>query len=914
MRKLWEEKTEYTIFDPEKHNCLYSCYSPYEFLPYIRLYETLNNKELLFLIKFAKEHRWQALDLTHCGIKTLPDELWELSDLKLLFIGNLSYYIVNYDHIPFDEYPKDNTFSIIPQKIEQLKNLQVLSLAYKVNTKFENDKTLDLPNLIYLDINYCGYPQIPKPLLIPSLEGIMYDCPSPTLSDDFLLLENLKEIIINISAITKLPEGFGNSNKLEKLYLLNSKISSLPQSLGNAENLNYIEISGTPLAEKIPPEILKQSAKEIVRYVLDLQSNSSKTYFNEAKMLIVGQGSVGKTSVFERILHNTYTTEKSTEGIDISSWGFVTQDQEYKLNVWDFGGQEIYHATHQFFLTKRSVYLLVWDALAEEEYGRLDYWLKTIQSFAADSPIILIVNKCDKNLGRYNKIDVEYYKEKFPQIKNVFYVSCRDNIGIHELKECIKDISINLPLMKTPWFDSWLAVRNELEGLAKTENHIPYNEYFTICKKNGVDNEEEALSLIKYLHDLGIVLYYHDDFLLKHLVILSSEWGTDAVYKIVDEQERQLKDRNGILYTDDLEKIWSDRERYPDEYYPHLLNLMEKFQLAFKIDDRTYLFAELLENKQIVLDWDFPRENTLAVRYEYDFLPAGVMTRFIVSIHRDIATIDGTKQCWKKGVYLRHESAYALVRLFDGISEKYVSIQVSGEKRRDKVDLLCIIKSKLDEINSVFSKIEITKRIPCNCSKDCPYLFDYDYLIKAESKGRKTVICEKSCEDVSISNLLDGVKPSMEKTNGNYNPIEIKPIINVNPTITSSSQSTSNATSSASNSVSVTVEIKDNIYNMSGDLNSLKSFIGDKSEEANQELQMAEKALNDLENCETDVEIKKSGALGRLKTFIEDCNDPKTTVGKIVNGTKVAGRFLKGLAEKYNSVAKWVGFPQVPFV
>lgn len=906
MRKLWDEKTEYTIFDPEIHDCFNSCFRLSDFLPYKRIYTKLNKKELLFLIKAAKEHNWQALDLRCCGLKTLPDELWELSDLKILNIGNYNEFL--------NFYGNDNTIPVIPKRIEQLKNLRVLSLTCKENTKFEDDKTLDLPNLIYLDISHCGYPQIPKPLLIPSLEGIVYDCPNPTLSEDFLRLKNLKEIYFPGSGLEKLPEGFGNSNKLIRLYLTSSGISSLPRSLGNAENLEYISITNTPLAEKIPPEILKQSAKEIVRYVLDLQSNSEKTYFNEAKMLIVGQGSVGKTSVLKRLLYNTYTMEKSTEGIDISNWSFDAKHQTYRLNVWDFGGQEIYHATHQFFLTKRSVYLLVWDALAEEEYGRLDYWLKTIQSFAADSPIILVVNKCDKNTGRYNKIDVTDYQKKYPQIKDVFYVSCKDNIGIKELKECIKDTSINLPLMKTLWLDSWLAVRNELEGLANTKNHISYKKYTTICKKSGVDNEEEALSLIKYLHDLGIVLYYHDDFLLKHLVILSSEWGTDAVYKIVDEQERQLKGRNGILYTDDLKKIWSDRERYPAEYYPHLLNLMEKFQLAFKINDQTYLFAELLENKQIVLDWDFPRENTLAVRYKYDFLPAGVMTRFIVSIHKNIATIDGTKQCWKKGVYLRHKSAYALVKLFDGISEKYVSIQVSGKERRDKLELLYIIKSKLDEINSVFSKIEITKRIPCNCSKDCTHLFNYDFLIKAESKGRKTVICEKSCEDVSISNLLDGVKPSMEKTNGNYNPIEIKPIINVNPTITSSSQSTSNSTSSASNSVSVTLEIKDNIYNMSGDLNSLKSLIGDKSEEANQELQMAEDALKDLENCKTDVEIKKTGALGRLLAFIEDCNDPETTVGKIVKGTKVAGRFLKGLAEKYNSVAKWVGFPQVPLV
>lgn len=176
-------------------------------------------------------------------------------------------------------------------------------------------------------------------------------------------------------------------------------------------------------------------------------------------------------------------------------------------------------------------------------------------------------------------------------------------------------------------------------------------------------------------------------------------------------------------------------------------------------------------------------------------------------------------------------------------------------------------------------------------------------------------MCEQSYQDVSISNLLDGVKLSMEKNKESYgSSIEFNPVINVNPTFTNQTESTSNATSSASSSANITVDIKNNIYNMSGYLKNLKSLIGNKSEEASQDLQMAEEALNDLENCETDVDIKKSGALGRLQAFIEDCNDPETTIGKIVEGTRTAGRFLKGLAEKYNSVAKWVGFPQVPFV
>ena len=134
--------------------------------------------------------------------------------------------------------------------------------------------------------------------------------------------------------------------------------------------------------------------------------------------------------------------------------------------------------------------------------------------------------------------------------------------------------------MATSWLSSWMNIRKELESLSKKKNYIAYSDYLEICKKYDV-KFDEAKSLLKYLHDLGIVLYYHDDILLKNLVILSSEWGTDAVYKVLDEQEKQLKNRNGLLHYEDLPSIWQDKDRYPLERYPHLLSLMRKFQLIF---------------------------------------------------------------------------------------------------------------------------------------------------------------------------------------------------------------------------------------------------------------------------------------------------------------------------------------------
>jgi internalin A len=74
----------------------------------------------------------------------------------------------------------------------------------------------------------------------------------------------------------------------------------------------------------------------------------------------VGQGSVGKTSLVNQLIDGTFNpNESQTDGLTVREWGVHVNAKDVRLNVWDFGGQEIYHATHQFFLTKRSLYLLV---------------------------------------------------------------------------------------------------------------------------------------------------------------------------------------------------------------------------------------------------------------------------------------------------------------------------------------------------------------------------------------------------------------------------------------------------------------------------------------------------------------------------------------------------------------------------
>jgi hypothetical protein len=82
------------------------------------------------------------------------------------------------------------------------------------------------------------------------------------------------------------------------------------------------------------------------------RSRARKRPLNEGKLILVGRGEVGKTSLIKRLVENEFNEDESkTQGIRITNWFLMHRANTFRLNVWDFGGQEIMHATHQFFLT-----------------------------------------------------------------------------------------------------------------------------------------------------------------------------------------------------------------------------------------------------------------------------------------------------------------------------------------------------------------------------------------------------------------------------------------------------------------------------------------------------------------------------------------------------------------------------------
>jgi hypothetical protein len=73
-------------------------------------------------------------------------------------------------------------------------------------------------------------------------------------------------------------------------------------------------------------------------------------------------------------------------------------------------------------------------------------------------------------------------------------------------------------------------------------------------------------------------------------------------------------------------------------------------------------------------------------------------------------------------------------------------------------------------------------------------------------------------------------------------------------------------------------------------------------------------ALSELDDCKTNREVSRSGALSKLRNFLRDCADPESETNKLVAGTQNAAKKLLNLGKAYNKLAGYIGAPSIPLI
>ncbi|MEM7510933.1 MAG: COR domain-containing protein, partial [Bacteroidota bacterium] len=615
---------------------------------------------------------------------------------------------------------------------KNLKSLARLELSETQISQLEIPQGYD--SLYYVDLS-----------TNPKLETFQFSGACKNLQLIFLRGTAIKEFILP-SGFEKLVHLYLNDNQLEELtlksklpqlstlQLKNNKLKAIPENtLTLAPVLDSIFLGNNPLPEELSnllESISDQNHIDLYKEYLAQRQIGKVQPNNECKVLLIGNGKAGKSAIVNRIVFNRFDPEwDSTHGISL----FQKEYDKYLLNFWDFGGQDLYHATHRLFMQQNAVYILAWSKETEKPFTEhkiiledgsaitrnyknhaIRYWLEYAKHLGKESPMNVVQTKIEKD-GKQDKSELaNYYEDVFqPEVAfhaieskedSPFYNGYGDGKDGKLLHSILKGVA-HLKEDETiagPLFEIRKYLREEQVKGRKT---MPYEEYLAKAEELEVLRPKEMLE--NWLFKTGVVYYRPGKF--NNTIILNQGWAIEAIYTLFDRSKGtpfEIEANKGVFDGALLQRVW--QKDYPDQDTQELfVSFMLSCDLCFEIDtgkedpsfqDRTFMAPQLLVKKRPETIDDFwEGREAIYYRYSDEFIHEGVIHSFIVKT----AYLATLRDVWRIGIQIKEEEQYAWVEA--GVNELNIRLSKNAE------GLLFKIRNLLQELQGGKGREEISE-------------------------------------------------------------------------------------------------------------------------------------------------------------------------------------------------------------
>eukprot|EP00118_Oscarella_pearsei_P021713 m.246155 g.246155 ORF g.246155 m.246155 type:complete len:2655 (+) comp40258_c0_seq14:80-8044(+) len=480
--------------------------------------------------------------------------------------------------------------------------------------------------------------------------------------EPFVLYPELKSLDLKGNYLRSFPIGVGKLSLLQMLDVSdNAEIATLPNEIVSLKDLWKLDLKGINLVD-IGDDVIKQGAKQILNFMKH-RMNGAQPY-RRLKLMMVGLANKGKTTLVEHLVSaeqmkglawfkgSKRKSPPSTVGIDISEW-VCRRGKGLRspiiFSLWDFAGQEEYYATHQCFLSRRSLYLVLWN-LRDGVQGvrELSGWLSNIQARAPGCPVIIVGTHLDvvyntfgmERTNQYlqtmrKEITMRYIDTRsfanFPEIAAIVEVALVDKQdNLESLRNKIVKVALNMhdvcmtdsgsehslrksdkrhcPLLEQKIPQTYLDLGDfvaDVKGQWKKEQKSPVltlEEFQKALEQQrpklwaSFRYLDELKHASQFLHNNGVLLNYGDSS-LRNLYFVDPQWLCKMLAKVVAVDQVNTFAKDGLMNVSDLVHLFKGRD-FPSHLLDQYISLLEKFEVALRLDNRLLIPSMLPTTKK----------------------------------------------------------------------------------------------------------------------------------------------------------------------------------------------------------------------------------------------------------------------------------------------------------------------------